>query len=233
MPVHVKNLKGLVSQYENHRNHFEEISDRYNEVTKELENTKKTNKRLDAKNITYQKQIGKLEREKADSGMAINEKDAKIRDMTRQVRTQRNELDKQLGMAERKYKMDTDKAVRHAVGTTEARLKSREAKLAQLKHVLDKTKFDGSGGGNNNNNNEHMSPENGSRPNTRSQNRQKVGGNNNNDRQSPREANREQTNNHKVQSYINKQNLEQNSGENPFNNPLSGNEKVRYLLNHN
>jgi hypothetical protein len=49
MPVHVKNLKGLVSQYENHRNHFEEISDRYNEVTKELENTKKTNKRLDAK----------------------------------------------------------------------------------------------------------------------------------------------------------------------------------------
>lgn len=218
MPVHVKNLKGLVSQYENHRNHFEEVSDRYNEVCKELECTKKTNKRLDAKNITYQKQIGKLEREKADSGMAINEKDARIREITRQVRTQRQELDKQLGMAERKHKMETDKAVRGAVATTEARLKSREAKLAQLKHVLDKTKFDGNvnGGGNDS----PPAQNSNSRPNTRNQA--------NNDRQSP------QTNNNKVQNYINKQNLEQNkmknSAENPFNNPLSGNEKTaRYI----
>merc|ERR1711972_691850 len=106
------------------------------------------------------------------------------------------------GMAERKHKLDTDKAVRGAVSATEARLKSREAKLAQLKHVLDKTKFDPG---------TSVSPPGGNRPVTRSARNAKN--------QSP------STNNNKVQQYINK-------NEDPFNNPLSGNEKVRYLLNH-
>ena len=47
-------------------------------------------------------------------------------------------MDKQLDIAERKYQKNTKTAVANALAGTAGKMKMQEAKLAQLKHVLEK-----------------------------------------------------------------------------------------------
>jgi len=73
MPVHVKNLQDLVHQYENHTSHFRELNDRFENVSSELKESQKKEKRLEAKNRTFQGQVGKLERERQEQDVMITE----------------------------------------------------------------------------------------------------------------------------------------------------------------
>ena len=145
MPVHVKNLQDLVHQYENHTSHFRELNERYEDTRKELETEKTANRRLEAKMNTCNRHIGKLEREKQEQEISITDKESKIRELKQQVHSSRGDLQNKLGQAHKRFGVEKDRAVREATQEKNQMLRKKEAKLAQLRQVLDKQNFDDAG----------------------------------------------------------------------------------------
>ena len=142
LPEYNKNLKKLADQFSEHNLDFTKLSAKFDTTTKELSETKKITKILEAKNTTLQKEISELEKVNQEYDLANQDKEKFICDLQDQVGHQKYELDQRLSLAEKRLNEVTAKAVRDATFEKNEKLKQREAKLAQLKHVLAKSGCD-------------------------------------------------------------------------------------------
>lgn len=141
LPTHIQNLKDLSEQYETHSFDFKTLAKKHDILSKKLEEVGKSSKRLEAKNSTYQKQLAQLENQNNEFEALLCEKEEAIRSLEGTVRNQKVELDEKISLAERRFIEVKDRAIKEATFEKSQILKKKEAKLAQLKHVLGKSKF--------------------------------------------------------------------------------------------